>query len=202
MLGKCVCRLVPLSQLQPLAALWTSGVRSSLSSAAPLSLCGLMPVVSVTELISFIFGLPFFLLPSAFPSLIVFSKKPCLLLTHPKWNSISVVFFASSYISGLICSRTHLVMFQVVQGVRRALLQHHISEESILFLSAFFTVQLLHLYIGIENTRVWMILALVWNNTSLLSMIFPNSFIAALPSFSLLLISWLQSAFEAVTEPR
>lgn len=46
-----------------------------------------------------------------------------------------------------------------------------------------------------------MILALVSNNTASLLVVIPNSSIAALPSLSLLLISWLQSQFELMTEP-
>ena len=42
----------------------------------------------------------------------------------------------------------------------------------VFFWSAFFTVQLPHPYIVIGNTRVWMILALISNDTSLLLMIF------------------------------
>lgn len=45
-----------------------------------------------------------------------------------------------------------------------------------------------------------MILALASKDTSLLSMIFPNSSLAALLNLILLLLSWLQSSFELVTE--
>ena len=69
----------------------------------------------------------------------------------------------------------------------------------IFFLSAFFPVQPSHLCIVIGNTRMWILLALV---SSLHLMIFPSSFSAAPPSFCLLLISWLQSPFKLMTEPR
>uniref|UniRef100_A0A671FQK4 Uncharacterized protein n=1 Tax=Rhinolophus ferrumequinum TaxID=59479 RepID=A0A671FQK4_RHIFE len=79
-------------------------------------------------------------------------------------------------VSDLICSRTHLFIFLVVQGMQKVLHQHHIlNEPFFFFLSAYFTVQLLHPYIAIEEMRVWMALALVSNDTSLLLMIFPNS---------------------------
>lgn len=45
-----------------------------------------------------------------------------------------------------------------------------------------------------------MILALASKDISLLSMIFPNSPLAALLNLILLLLSWLQSSFELVTE--
>lgn len=51
----------------------------------------------------------------------------------------------------------------VVQGIRRAVLQQHISNESIFFFLLAFTVQLLYPFIVIENTKVRMTLALVFN---------------------------------------
>lgn len=101
-----------------------------------------------------------FLLPSIFPTMIVFSKEPCLFMMCPKQDSFSVFTFISSDVSGLVCSRAHLFVFLVVQG--RALLQDHFSNEFVFFpLSAFSSVHLLHLYIVIGTIRVWVILALV-----------------------------------------
>lgn len=163
LLGKCVCMLC---WLQLLATLWMSDVHNSLSSRALLSSCGLVPVVSFMELMHFIVGLPFFLLPSIFPTFIVFSKKPCLLLMQPKWNSISVVSFASSYISGLICSS-----FRWSRGFVE------LPCSTVFQMDPFFFNQpssLLNFCICtvIENASVWMIFALVCNDTSLLLMIF------------------------------
>lgn len=52
------------------------------------------------------------------------------------------------------------------------------------------------------NLRVRRTSALVPGDTALLSVTFPDPRIAALPSLSLPVISWLQSAFELMTEPR
>lgn len=49
---------------------------------------------------------------------------------------------------------------------------------------------------------MWMILASVSNDTSLLLAIFPSSFIAAFLNLSLLFIYWLHSPLELMTEPR
>lgn len=67
------------------------------------------------------------------------------------------------------------------------------------FLSPFFIIQLSYLYLVMENT---VILILVASNTSLHLKNFSNSFMAVLASPSLLEISWLQSPFQLMNEPR
>lgn len=90
-----------------------------------------LPTASLRESVWLVIGLPPFLPPSDFPSIIVFAKAPCLLMMCPKWGSFIFVVFASSDISGLICSGTHFFIFLVVPGIRRALLQHHTPNGSI-----------------------------------------------------------------------
>lgn len=68
------------SQLQFLATLWINDAHNVLSSAALLSSCKLMSMASFMKPVHLIFGLPLFLLPSVFSSIIVFSKDPCLLM--------------------------------------------------------------------------------------------------------------------------
>lgn len=68
----------------------------------------------------------FFLLPSPFPSIIIFSQKSCRLMTCSKEEGPSFTICASSDSSGLICSGTHLISL-AVQRICRAVLQHHIS---------------------------------------------------------------------------
>ena len=55
-----------------------------LSSTALLSSCRLIPMASFIEPIHYTFGLPLFLLPSTFPSIIAFSKDSYLLIMCPK----------------------------------------------------------------------------------------------------------------------
>ena len=103
-------------------------------------------------------------------------------------HSFSLVIHASSYISGLIRSSIHLFGFLIVHGILKVL-QHNGSNESILFLSAFFVVQDSHPHLIIGKPIARTILVFLSNVTSLFFMIVSNSFMAALPSISLLLIS-------------
>ena len=57
----------------------------------------------------------------------------------------------SSEYSGLISFRMDWFDLLVVQGTLKSLLQHHSSKASILWCSAFFTVQVSHLYMTIES---------------------------------------------------
>ena len=89
-----------------------------------------------------------------------------------------------------------------VQGTRKSLLQHHGSKASILWCSAFFTVQLSHPYMTtgktIALTRgnfVGKVISLHFNMLSRLVMTF-------LPRSKCLLISWLQSPSAVILEPK
>lgn len=68
-----------------------------------------------------------------FPSIVAFSGEPCLLVMSPKQDASAFVTFASGDVSGLICSRTRPFVLLAVQGVQRALLQHHLANESFFF---------------------------------------------------------------------
>ena len=133
---------VLLSRLQFLVTQWMGDVHNVLSSSALLSSGMLIFKAYFMESIPLLFGLPLFLLPSTFPSIIVFLKEPCLLTMCAKQENFSSVISASSNVSGLVCSRTHLFIFLVVQGVCRTLPKNHILNGSILFLLAFSTVSL------------------------------------------------------------
>ena len=89
-----------------------------------------------------------------------------------------------------------------VQGTLKSLLQHHSSKASILWCSAFFTVQLSHPYITngktIALTRwtfVGKIMSQLFNTLSRLVITF-------LPRSKRLLISWLQSPSAVILEPK
>ncbi|KAF6081848.1 hypothetical protein HJG60_008854 [Phyllostomus discolor] len=134
-----------------------------------------------------------------FPSTTVFPKEACLLMMYRKQDSSSSVTFATSDVSGLMCYRTYLFIFQDVQGIYRTLLQDRISNETFPLAISLCHHNFFLLYLVTGNTRMWMILALVSNDTSLLLLVFPNSSTATLPSFSLLLTSWLHSPLEMRT---
>ena len=90
----------------------------------------------------------------------------------------------------------------VVQGTLKSLLQHHSSKASILRCSAFFMVQLSHLYITTEKNVVLTRRNFVGKVMSLLFNMLPRFVIAFLPRSKSLLFSWLQSPSAAILEPR
>ena len=92
---------------------------------------------------------PFLLLPSIFTSINVFSNESVLHIRWPKYWNFSFSISPSNEYSGLISFRMDWFDLLVVQGTLKSLPQHHSSKASILWLSAFFMVQLL------LNTSLW-----------------------------------------------
>ena len=89
---------------------------------------------------------PLLLLPTIPPSIRAFSSESTLCMRWPKYWSFSCRISPSNEHPGLISFRMDWLDLLVVQGTLKSLLQHHRSKASILCCSAFFTVQLLHLY--------------------------------------------------------
>ena len=83
---------------------------------------------------------PFLLLPSIFPGFRVFFNESALHIWWPKYWSFGIS--PSNEYSGLISFRIDWLDLLVLQGTLKSLLQHHNSKASILWHSAFFTVQL------------------------------------------------------------
>ena len=94
---------------------------------------------------------PLLLLPSIFPSLRDFSNESVLHIRCLKYWSISYSISPSNEYSGLISFRTSFDLL-AVQGTLKSLLQYHSSKASILWRSAFFTVQLSHSYLTTGKT--------------------------------------------------
>ena len=137
------------------------------------------------------------LLPSIVPSIKVFSNESTLHMRWPKYWSFSCSISPSNEYPGLICSRMDWLDPLAVQGTLKNLLQHHRSKASILQCSAFFTIQLSHLYMTTALTRrtlVGKVMSLLFNMISRLVITF-------LPSSKHLLISWLQSPSAVILEP-
>ena len=86
------------------------------------------------------------LLPSIFPSIRVFPNELILRIRRPKYWSFNFSISPSSEYSGLISFRIDMLGLLADQGTLKSLLQHHSSKTSILWHSAFFTVQLSHPY--------------------------------------------------------
>ena len=100
----------------------------------------------------FILCRPLLLLPSIFPSIRVFSNESALCIRWPKYWSFSFSIIPSKEIPGLISLRMDWLDLLAVQGTLKSLLQHHSSKASILRCSAFFIVQLSHLYMTTGKT--------------------------------------------------
>ena len=83
-----------------------------------------------------------------------------------------------------------------------SLLQHHNSKASILWCSAFFTVQLSHPYMTTGKTIALTRWNFVGKVMSLLFNMLSNFVIVLLPRSKHLLISWLQSPSAVILEPK
>ena len=95
---------------------------------------------------------PLLLLPSVFPSIIVFSNESSLRIRRLKYWSFSFNISPSNDYSGLISFRIDWLDLLAVQGTLKSLLQHHSSKLSFLPCSAFFIVQLSHPYMTTGKT--------------------------------------------------
>ena len=84
---------------------------------------------------------PVLLLPPIPPSIRVFSNDSTLRMRWPEYWSSSFSIIPSKEHPGLIFRMDWLDLL-AVQGTFKSLLQHHSSKASILWCSAFFTVQL------------------------------------------------------------
>ena len=115
------------------------------------SLLKLMSIESVMPSNHLILRRPFLLLPSTFPSIRVFSSDSAIRIRWTKYWSFNFNISPSNEHSELISFRMDWLDFLAVQGTLKSILQHHSSKGSILC-SAFFTVQLSHLYITTGKT--------------------------------------------------
>ena len=96
--------------------------------------------------------LPLFLLPPIPPSIRVFSSESTLCIRWPKYWSFSFNISPSKEHPGLISFRIDRLDLLKVQGTLKSLLQHHSSKASILWCSAFFTLQFSHPYMTTGKT--------------------------------------------------
>ena len=91
-------------------------------------------------------------LPSVFPSIRVFSNESVLHIRWPKYWSLTFSLSLSNEYSGLISFRIDWLDLLAPQGTLKSLLQHHSSNTSILWHSAFFMVQRSHPYMTTGKT--------------------------------------------------
>ena len=137
--------------------------------------------------------------PSIFPSIKVFSNESVLHIRWPKYWSFSFSISPSKQYSRLISLRIDWLDFLAVQGTLKNL-QHHSSKASILRHSAFFTVQLSHLYMTTGKTIALTRRTFVGKVMPLLFNMLSRLVIAFLPMSKCFLISWVQSPSAVILE--
>ena len=145
---------------------------------------------------------PLLLLPSIFPSIRVFSNESALHIRWPEYWSFSINISPSNEHPGLPSYRIDRLDLLAVQGTLKSLLQHHSSKASVLWLSAFFIVQLSHPYVTTGKTMALTRRTCVGKVTSLFFSMLSRLVITFLPRRKRLLISWLQSPSAVILEPR
>ena len=177
---------------------WTAGCWVSLSFTISWSVLKFMSIESVMSSSHLILCCPFLLLPSIFPINRIFSNESALHIRWPKYWSFGFNISPSSEYSGFISFRIDCFNLLAVQKTLRSLLQHHHSNASIFWLSAFLMVQLSHPYMTTEKTIALSILTFVGKVVSLLSWFV----IAFLARSKHLLISWLQLLSTMILEPK
>ena len=160
-----------------------------------------MSVVSVMPSNHLILCHPLLLLPSVFPSIRVFSNVSALCIRWPKYWSFSFNISPSNEHPGLISFRIDWLNLFAVQATLKSLLQHHSSKASILWHSAFFTVQLSHPYMTTGKTIALTRWTFVGKIISLLFNMLSRLVITFLPRSKHLLSSWLQSPSAVILEP-
>ena len=112
----------------------------------------LTSIESVMPSSHLILGRSLLFLPPIPPSIRVFSNESALHMSWPKYWSFSCSISPSKEIPGLISFRMDWLDLLAIQGTLKSLLQHHSSKASILWCSAFLTVQLSDPYITTGKT--------------------------------------------------
>ena len=135
-----------LSRVRLFVTPWTTAHQASLSITNSWSLLKLMSIESVMPSNHLILCRPLLVPPSIFPSIRVFSNGSVLHIRWPKDWSFSFSISPSNKYSGLISFRMDWLDLLAVQGTVKSLFQHRSSKPSVLRHSAFFMVQLSHLY--------------------------------------------------------
>ena len=148
----------------------------------------LMGIESVIPSSHLILCHPLLLLPSNFPRNRVFSSELLIHIRWPKYWSFSIS--PSNEYSGLASFRINWFDLLAVQRTLKSLLQHHSSNASIIWCSAFFIVQLSHPYMTTGKTIVLTRQTFVGKVMSLLFTMLSRFVIAFLPRSKPLLISW------------
>ena len=158
----------------------TAEHQACLSITNSQGLLKLMSIDSVMPSNHLILCCSLLLLPSIFPSIRVFSNESVLHIRWPKfWNSASASVLPMNIQEWFPLGWTGWISLQS-KGLSRVH-QHHSSKGSILWQSAFFIVQLLHLYMATLKTIALTIWTFVGKVMSLLFKTLSGFDIAILP---------------------
>ena len=190
-----------LSYVQLFATPWTAARQASLSITNSRSLLELMSLESVMPSNHLILCHLLLLPLSIFPSIRVFSNESVLHIRWSKYWSFNFNNSPSNEYSELIYFRMDWLDLLAVQGTLKSIFYHHNSKASILQCSAFFIVQLSHLYITIGKTIALTRPTFVSKVMSLLFNMLSRLVITFLPRNKHLLILWLQSPSAVILEP-
>ena len=191
-----------LSHVRLFVTPWIAACQASLSITNSRSLLKLTSIESVMPSSHLILWRPLLLLPPIAPSIRVFSNESTLCMRWPKYWSFSFSISPYNEHPGLISFRMDWLDLLAVQGTLKSLLQHHSSKASILWHSAFFTVQLSHPYMTTGKTIALTRWTFVDKVMSLLLNMLSRLVITFFPRSKRLLISWLQSPSTVILEPR
>ena len=190
-----------LSYVQLFATPWTAACQASLSITNSRSLLELMSLESVMPSNHLILCHLLLLPLSIFPSIRVFSNESVLHIRWSKYWSFNFNNSPSNEYSELIYFRMDWLDLLAVQRTLKSIFYHHNSKASILQCSAFFIVQLSHLYITIGKTIALTRPTFVSKVMSLLFNMLSRLVITFLPRNKHLLILWLQSPSAVILEP-
>ena len=191
-----------LSRVWLFATPWITACQASLSITNSWSLPKLMSIKLVMQFSHLILCRALLLLPPIPPSIRVFSNESTLHMRWPKYWSFSFSISPSNEHPGLLSFRMDWLDLLAVQGTLKSLLQHHSSKASILQHSAFFIVQLSHLYMTTGKTIALIRRTFVDKVMSLLVNMLSRLVITFLSRSKRHLISWLQTPFAMILEPR
>ena len=172
---------------------WIAALQAFLSITNSQSSHKLMSIDSVMPSSYLILCRLLLLLPPIPHKIRVFSNESTLHMRWPKYWSFRFSISPSNEHPGLISFRMDWLDLPAVQGTLKSLLQHHSSKASILLCSAFFTLQLSHLYMTTGKTIALTRQTFVGKVTTLLFNMLSRLVITFLPRSKRLFISWLLS---------
>ena len=173
---------------------WTAARQASLSFNVSQSLLKLMSIESVMPSSDLILCHPFFLLPSIFPSIWVFSSESALHIWWPKYGSFSFSISPSKEYSGFRMDWFDLLAVQVTL---KSLLQHQF------FGTQPFLWAYSHIHTWLLGKKIALTIEIFVSKVmSLLFNMLSRFVIAFLPRSKHLLISLVHSPATVILEPK